>query len=115
MIAPFITIPVGNQYYVSIESDMSCADCNQYATEFFSILNGAHWQIIMPKVMGAAAASPKGIAILTPDPANPLPEATALIRGLNEAKVPFDLKAGSGGLPGTSPMAAILITARSSF
>ena len=116
-IARFVVIPAaGKQFLISIESDMSCPDCAQYAADFLAITDNAHWSSIAPKVMGVTRASPKGIAILTPDPGSPLPEAEAFVRGLTEAKIPFDLKAGSDrvGLSGPQ-IPAILITPRSSF
>lgn len=102
-------------YSLSIQTDMSCADCGQYAADFQAILVDAHWTIEMPKVLGASAASPKGIAILTPDPSNPLPEASGLIRALTAANIPFDLKADAAP-PGVrrASVAALLITAKAS-
>lgn len=118
IIADLARIPSGSSYSVSIQSDMSCADCGQFAADFLAALTDASWTIRMPKILGASAASPKGIAILTPDPSAPLPEATALMRALAAAKIPFDLKPGSDSIPAPAGpinlMAAMLITARAS-
>jgi hypothetical protein len=40
------------------------------------------------------AASPKGVAIVTPDPSAPLHEAVALAKGLAAAEIPLDLTQG---------------------
>jgi hypothetical protein len=105
---------------ISIQSDMSCADCNQYAVDFQSVLEGSNWTTKMPKVMAVSAASPKGIAILTPDISNPLSEAAALIAALTAARIPFDLKVGydfSNVEPAGhgDPVAVLLITARATI
>lgn len=113
IIAGIVKVPVGLNYSFSIQSDMSCADCNQYAADFHAVLTDAHWAIQMPKVLGPSAASPKGIAILTPDPSTPLPEASALMRALTAAGISFDLKPGRD--PSFMPdrmVAAMLITAK---
>jgi hypothetical protein len=116
VMASLVEVPAGSEYHLSIQSEMSCPDCNQYAADFYTVLDEAHWKIISPRVMGAAAASPKGIAILTPDTNSPLPEAAALARALSAAKIPFDLKSGADINRSISvagpPMAVILITAR---
>ena len=107
---------LGVGHWIAIQSDMSCGDCNQYAVDFQKTLSDLRWQMIMPKVMAAARASTKGIAILTPDPTNPLPEAAMLAHALSEAKIPFDLGAGADQWPpGERMIAAMLITAKSSF
>ena len=80
--------------------DMSCTDCAQYAADFEETLLRAHWQIRPSSVMGTAMASPKGVAVLTPDPSNPLPEAKALADALLAAKIPFDLGTNPGAHPG---------------
>jgi hypothetical protein len=114
-----LSMPQGS-YSISIQSDMGCSDCKQYAADFLSIFPRPAWSVIMPSVMGPSASSPKGLAILTPDPANPLPEATALVSALNAANIPFDLKAGGdrimdGRSPPGKQIPAILITPKSEF
>jgi hypothetical protein len=109
----------GPSHSVAIQSDMSCVDCNQYAADFQAVLSRVQWTIRMPGVMGPSARSPTGIAILTPDPNNPLPEAVALVRALTAAHILFELKAGSDpfqGLPGVSILnVAMLITAKATL
>jgi hypothetical protein len=109
----------GSNFALSIQSDMSCTDCAIYAADFQSVISETGWAIKMPKIMAASMASPKGLAILTPDRNNPLPEARALIDALTKAQIPFDLKSGSDfrGLPGIDApkIVALLITARAAF
>jgi hypothetical protein len=74
----------------------------------------------MPIVGGPSGRSPKGLAILTPDPANSPPEVAAIIDALKAADIPFDLKIGgditpnqSGTTDFTKRVTEILVTARS--
>jgi hypothetical protein len=100
---------------LGITSDVNCFDCAQYAADFQSALDG--WTIILQRILGPTAASPKGLVILTPDPNHPLPEATLLVAALTAAHIPFDLKSGSTPRPGPpgAPVAAILISPKASF
>jgi hypothetical protein len=66
-------------------------------------------------VLGSANASPKGVAVETPDPSHPSPEATSLMQALGQAKIPYDLKARALDPSGRFPASGLLITARSSF
>lgn len=97
-----------------LSHDMTRADCAQYAADFEEVLLKAHWQSMPSGVVGAAMASPKGIAILTPDPSNPLPEAKALAEALVAANIPFDMGKSVKGPPGL-PAVEILITPRSTL
>jgi hypothetical protein len=64
-----------------ITSAIGCTDCSQYAADFVELLERMHWRIMaLSSVGGDAISSPKGLAILTPNPSNPLPEAKALAR-----------------------------------
>ena len=70
-------------------------------------------------VLGVRAAPPKGLAILTPDPDHPSPEAAMLVAAFKAAKVDFDLQAGADRIPSGPPAfqsrevtTALLITAR---
>jgi hypothetical protein len=109
-------LPAGASYELSIESDIRCLDCNQYAEEFSDIFSEVHWNIRTPMIERPSIKSPKGIAVLSPDPSNPLPAAAALIRALKAADIPFDLMPGSDlvfgplGLP--VPRPAMVITAK---
>jgi hypothetical protein len=85
-------------YNLSIEADMACADCNQYAADLQSAFPQPPWSVIMPMIAGPSVRSPKGLAILTPDPKNPLPEAAAIASALTAADIPFDLMAGNDEL-----------------
>jgi hypothetical protein len=111
-----VMLPIGASYALSIESDMGCLDCNQYADEFSGILSGAHWMIRTPMIERPGTKSLKGIAVLSPDTSNPLPAAAALMRALKAADIPFDLMPGSDmnfdpqGTP--SPISAMVITAK---
>ena len=111
-----VMLPEGASYLLSITSDMSCMDCNQYADEFSGVLSEAHWVIRTPMVEKPGTKSPKGIAVLSPDPNNPLPEAAALMRALRAADIPFDMMPGSDmnfgpqGMP--VPISAMVITAK---
>jgi hypothetical protein len=101
---------------LSIESDVRCLDCNQYAEEFSVIFSESHWAIKTPMVERPSTKSPKGIAVLSPDPNNPLPAAGLLISALIAADIPFDLMSGSDlnfdpqGMP--TPIPAMVITAK---
>lgn len=114
IIASLVTVTYGINYVISAQSDMTCADCGQYLSEFQDILHKARWDTVTTRVSGASAASPKGIAIITPDTNNPLPEASALITALVAAKIDFDLKTGSYPVRDPSgkvvSVAAILVT-----
>jgi hypothetical protein len=79
---------------ISLTHDMTCADCAQYAADFAETLTTANCNFQPEGALGTSFASPKGVTILTPDPANPLPEAKALADALSAAKIPFDLKPG---------------------
>jgi len=106
IIGAHVGVPQNSAYSLSILPDMNCTDCNRYALDFQSVLMGANWTIAMTRMEEAsAAASPKGVTILTPDPSKPLSEASALVRALKAAEIPFDLKTGS--------IAGLLITTRS--
>jgi hypothetical protein len=111
-----VILPPGMFYELSIESDIRCLDCNQYAEEFSDIFSEVHWNIRTPMIERPSIKSPKGIAVLSPDPSNPLPAAAALIRALKAADIPFDLMPGSDlvfgplGLP--VPRPAMVITAK---
>jgi hypothetical protein len=111
-----VMLPVGSSYALSIESDIRCPDCNQYAGEVSDIFSEAHWTIRTPMVERPSTKSPKGIAVLSPDPHNPLPAAAALIRALKAANIPFDLMPGFDmifdlqGMP--TPIPAMVITAK---
>ena len=58
------TLPAGASYALSMESDMRCPDCNQYAEEFSDIFSEAHWAISTPMVERPSTKSSKGIAVL---------------------------------------------------
>lgn len=109
-----VIMPVGEAYALSIESDMGCPDCNQYAEDFSGILSEAHWTIRTPMVERPGTKSPKGIAVLSPDPNNPLPPVVALIRALKAADIPFDLMSGSelnfGSQGAPTPISAMIIS-----
>ena len=94
-IEKFVQMPTGSQYVMVIEADMQCTDCNQYSIDFDAILADAHWRHERIGSMLRHAASPKGVAIVTPDPSAPLPEAVALANGLTAAGIPFDLTKGA--------------------
>jgi hypothetical protein len=94
-IAKFVQVPAGSTYVMVIASDMDCTDCYQYATDFQGILFDAHWRHEMVRVMAHRGASPKGVAIETPNPSAPLPEAMALMNGLTAAGILFDLTQGA--------------------
>lgn len=100
---------------VLISSDMSCADCGAFTADFRDVLNTARWRVLASSVLGAANASPKGIAIETPNLSHPSPEAESLMRALGQAKIPYDLKARAPDSSGALPTTGLLITARSSF
>ena len=116
IIASFVTVPSGVNYVISAQSDMACRDCRQYLENFQDILRNAHWNIEQISLSNATAASPKGIAILTPDTGHPLPEASALTTALVAAKIDFDLKTGSYPARDQSgkmtSVAAILVTSK---
>ena len=94
-IEKFVQMPAGSQYVMVIEADLQCNDCNQYSIDFQSILSDAHWRQERIGSMLRHAASAKGVAILTPDPSAPLPEAVALANGLTAAGIAFDLTKGA--------------------
>jgi hypothetical protein len=94
-IAKSVQVPPGSFYVMVIAADMDCTDCYQYAVDFQAILSDANWRHGMIRVMARQAASPKGVAILTPDPSAPLPEAVAVADGLRAAGIPFDLTKGA--------------------
>ena len=68
----------------------NCADCARYAADFKEALKVTTWSIVSGEVGGNLPASPKGVAIVTQDPSNPLPEAKAFADALVAAKIPFD-------------------------
>jgi hypothetical protein len=113
------SMPPGT-YNISIESDMACSDCNQYAADLQSIFLQPPWSVRMPMVGGPGKGSTKGMALLTPDPNDPLPEAKTIGGALTAAGIPFDLMAGADRLidpahpvAGPPPLiAAIVLTAR---
>lgn len=113
-ITEYVILPSGASYALSIESDIGCQDCNQYAEDFSVILSEAHWTIRTPMVERPGIKSPK--AVLSPDPSNPLPPAVALIRALKAADIPFDLMSGSElnfGSQGTpTPISAMIISTK---
>lgn len=94
IITSYVTVPYGVNYMISVQSEMACGDCRQYLDDFQDILYNAHWNIERISLSNATAASPKGIAILTPDIDHPLPEASVLTTALKAAKIDFDLKTG---------------------
>lgn len=105
-----------NHYFV-IDSDMSCADCASYAASFLAVFPQPPWTLQMPKVLGPSDASPKGLALLTPDPSHPLPEAEAVAKALRAANIDFEIKRGAEEffIPGgTGPIetAGLLITSQ---
>jgi hypothetical protein len=114
IIASLVDVPYGVNYIISAQSDMPCGDCRQYLENFQDILNAAHWNIVQISLSNATAASPKGIAILTPDTNHPLPEASTLMTALLAAKIDFDLKTGLYSARDQSgkmiSVAAILVT-----
>jgi hypothetical protein len=114
IIASYVTAPPGVNYMISAQSEMACGDCRQFLDDFQNILYNAHWYIEPISLSNATAASPKGIAILTPDTSHPLLEASALTSALVAAKIDFDLKTGSYPVRDqfgeTTSVAAILIT-----
>ena len=82
-------IPAGD---IVLASDDGCWDCAQYADSFKEALSVPTWSILREEIGGGILpASPKGVAIVTPDPSNPLPEAKALEDALLAAKIPFDI------------------------
>jgi hypothetical protein len=99
---------------ISIEliSVLTCGDCNQYTADFGETLSGVKWKIKETGGIAITGTSPKGLAILTPDSANPLPEAKALADALTAAKIPFDLNS-PGWTPKEFPRVQILISTRS--
>lgn len=111
-IVKFVQVPAGSSYVMVIASDMDCTDCYQYAIDFQGILFDAHWRHEMVRVMAHRGSSPKGVAIETPDPSAPLPEAIALAHGLTAAGIPFDLTQGAQLDPNGSGkwVAGIVIT-----
>ena len=114
IIASYVTVPPGVNYMISTQLEMACGDCRKYLEDFQDILHNAHWNIVPISLSNATAASPKGIAILTPDTDHPLPEASALMTALTAAKIDFDLKTGSyparDQFGKVTSFAAILIT-----
>jgi hypothetical protein len=105
-----IGVAAGN---IIIAHEMSCTDCAQYATDFGDVLKGAHWGFVPSGVIADARASPKGLAIITPDTSNPLPEAKALADALTAAKMPFDMAQSRGPSMQNLPSVELLITPRS--
>jgi hypothetical protein len=76
---------------IRLASDDGCADCAQYAASFKEALKVTTWSILREELGGnIRMGSPKGVAIVTQDPSNPLPEAKALADALVAAKIPFD-------------------------
>jgi len=112
----FVQVPAGSTYTMVIGADMDCTDCYQYAIDFQGILFDAHWSHEMIRVGAAQGASPKGVAILTPDTSAPLPEAVALANGLTAAGIPFDLAKGAELDPNKSGkwVAGLIIPPRAS-
>jgi hypothetical protein len=120
IISGIISGHVNSNYALVVASDMSCADCKRYANEFISLLPKSNWEISTPSVLAASAASTKGIAVLTPDPTNPLPEADILIKAFSAANIKFDIKAGGDSFvtrPGEprKTIAELLITVQGDF
>jgi hypothetical protein len=98
-----------------LTSEIGCTDCAQYAADFGEILHRVHWRIMTNSSVGDLISSPKGLAILTPNPSNPLPEAKTLADALTTAKIPFDILKGGPGVPPMLPSMEILITPRSTM
>jgi hypothetical protein len=111
-IKKFLQVPPGASYVMVVGSDGMCTDCYQYAIDFLGVLADAFWRREMIMVMAARGASPKGVAILTPDISAPLPEAVALANGLKAAGIPFDLNQGAELDPNGSAkwVAGLIIT-----
>jgi hypothetical protein len=105
-------------YDIFIDKDMVCADCGEYASQIANLLPRDQWSIRMRMVGGPSQASPKGLAVVTPDPLHPSAEAAVLIRALTAAGIPFDVNAGGFarledlGKPNQSLLSEILITPR---
>jgi hypothetical protein len=99
---------------ILLSSDMSCADCGAFTADFRGVLDSARWGTVPSSVLGAANASPKGIAVETLNPSRPSPEAESLMRALGQAKIPYDLRARAPDPSGALPATGLLITARAS-
>jgi hypothetical protein len=112
-IAKFVSVPTGSTYVLSVMSNMDCKDCNEYATDFQSVLHDAQWFLQPAKIMANPGASPKGVAIVTPDLSAPLPEAIALRQALLAANIPFDVNQGSD-VRGNKRIAGLIISPRAS-
>jgi hypothetical protein len=98
-----------------LTSEIGCTDCAQYVADFGEILHRVHWRIMANSSFGDLITSPKGLAILTPNPSNPLPEAKALADALTAAKIPFDILKGGAGAPPMLPSMEVLISPRSTL
>jgi uncharacterized protein YukE len=85
----------GSLYHFEIQSDMSCQDCGVFATSLLSAFPHPPWIITMAKVLGPSGPSPKGIAVLTPDPSHPSPEIALVTKALQAADIDFDLEGGA--------------------
>jgi hypothetical protein len=109
-------VPAGSSYVMVVGADGMCTDCYQYAIDFMGVIANAFWRRELIGIYAARGASPKGIAILTPDVSAPLPEAVALANGLNAAGIPFDLNQGFELDPNGSAkaVAGVIITPRAS-
>lgn len=83
---------------VDVAHDVSCSDGGRYGGEIASTIRRAPgWMIREPAVMGRGIKSPKGLAVVTPDPRNPAEAARLLIRAFSEAGVDFDVLAAPSG------------------
>jgi hypothetical protein len=116
VIQTFLQVPAGYSYVMVVGADGMCADCYQYAIDFMGLLANASWRRELIGVYAARGASPKGVAILTPDISAPRPEAIALAKGLKEAGIPFDMNQGSELDPNGSAkgVAGVIITPKAS-
>jgi hypothetical protein len=84
----------GGPYYLSVASDMVCADCSSYSDQIVSIFSQPPWSIRTPIVGGPTGKSPKGLSVLIPDPKNIPKEVTVIIDAFKAAGFAFDVKSG---------------------
>lgn len=84
--------PGGATPTISIAAEAS-GDSSQLAADFSAAFRSAGgWNIAEPMVMGIGNRPPSGIGINLPDPAKPSPEVLVVIKALQAAKIPFDVR-----------------------
>jgi hypothetical protein len=104
-------VPPGAQYALVVTSEGGCPDCPVYAAAFERALRDAGWNITNGMVMGPGQRPTNGIAIIVPDQANLAPEAAALQKALQSAKIDFEIFQ-QPPQPMGMPSTRLLITAR---